>query len=273
MDFYEQLSSVYDSLFPASENAVRFIAERCPENGRILDVACGTGSHALALAERGFTVMGVDLDESMIEKAKGKVDSTTIDEAGDDTEAGEAGAGGTYAGKMRGTVKFRVGNMLALDELFGAADRFERDRFDVVYCIGNSIVHLESETEIENALRGMRKLLSNNGTCIVQIINFDRIFRNDLHQLPALEAPDGAARLERYYEYDDDDGVVVFRTRLIRNDIDAGPVESRVRLLGVTRERMSSLFADAGFSEVSYFGGFDGAELDAESFAMIAVAR
>ena len=38
----------------------------------ILDLGCGTGSHALALAARGFVVTGVDRSEAMIDQARRK---------------------------------------------------------------------------------------------------------------------------------------------------------------------------------------------------------
>lgn len=37
---------------------------------RVLDVACGTGMHAIALAQRGYDVTGADLSAGMIERAR-----------------------------------------------------------------------------------------------------------------------------------------------------------------------------------------------------------
>ena len=37
---------------------------------RILDIGCGTGRHAIELARRGYSVVGVDLSESMLNKAR-----------------------------------------------------------------------------------------------------------------------------------------------------------------------------------------------------------
>ena len=39
---------------------------------RILDIGCGTGRHSIELARRGYSVVGVDLSESMLAKARAK---------------------------------------------------------------------------------------------------------------------------------------------------------------------------------------------------------
>lgn len=39
---------------------------------RILDIACGTGRHAIELTKRGYPVVGIDLSESQLQRAKEK---------------------------------------------------------------------------------------------------------------------------------------------------------------------------------------------------------
>ncbi|MFB0501460.1 MAG: class I SAM-dependent methyltransferase [Candidatus Bathyarchaeia archaeon] len=45
---------------------------------KILDLGCGTGSHALILAQRGYEVTGIDLSNVMIERAKKKAEEANI---------------------------------------------------------------------------------------------------------------------------------------------------------------------------------------------------
>ncbi|MGK7908164.1 MAG: class I SAM-dependent methyltransferase [Synechococcus sp.] len=44
----------------------------CNKNARILDIGCGTGRHSIELSRRGYYVVGIDLSESLLKRAKEK---------------------------------------------------------------------------------------------------------------------------------------------------------------------------------------------------------
>ena len=46
---------------------------------RIIDIGCGTGRHSIELTERGYKVIGIDLSESQLERAKAKAQNLQID--------------------------------------------------------------------------------------------------------------------------------------------------------------------------------------------------
>jgi 2-polyprenyl-3-methyl-5-hydroxy-6-metoxy-1,4-benzoquinol methylase len=46
---------------------------------KILDVGCGTGRHSIELTARGYKTVGIDLSESMLQKAKEKAKAKNID--------------------------------------------------------------------------------------------------------------------------------------------------------------------------------------------------
>src|SRR4030043_1637076 len=45
---------------------------------RILDIGCGTGRHSIELAKRGYTVIGIDLSESLLKRAKEKASEQNL---------------------------------------------------------------------------------------------------------------------------------------------------------------------------------------------------
>lgn len=45
---------------------------------RILDIGCGTGRHSIELARRGYTVVGIDLSESLLQRAREKASGQNL---------------------------------------------------------------------------------------------------------------------------------------------------------------------------------------------------
>ena len=68
---------------------------------KLLDLGCGTGNHALPLAQRGYQVVGVDRSNDMLDSARKKAASQT----------------------MSGSVKYQQGDIrdFPLDEVFDAS--------------------------------------------------------------------------------------------------------------------------------------------------------
>jgi SAM-dependent methyltransferase len=77
---FAEVAPRYDELHPPDANwreLVDAIAEAADVVGRrVLDVGCGTGRLAAALAERGARVWGVEPSEAMLAEAKRKVSSS-----------------------------------------------------------------------------------------------------------------------------------------------------------------------------------------------------
>lgn len=79
---FEQYGKAYDS-----ENFVQGTLGECDfieqeigfnKHLRILDIGCGTGRHSIELTKRGYHVIGVDLSESMLKRAKEKADAFNL---------------------------------------------------------------------------------------------------------------------------------------------------------------------------------------------------
>jgi SAM-dependent methyltransferase len=51
----------------------------CDKKTRILDIGCGTGRHAIEMTRRGYVVVGVDLSESQLRRAREKASALKLD--------------------------------------------------------------------------------------------------------------------------------------------------------------------------------------------------
>ncbi len=54
---------------PTHQQMLERLLKLCPLGGRILDAACGTGKYWSLLLERGFSVMGTDQSQQMLQQA------------------------------------------------------------------------------------------------------------------------------------------------------------------------------------------------------------
>ncbi|MFQ3619704.1 MAG: class I SAM-dependent methyltransferase [Spirochaetales bacterium] len=271
MDFYTALSHFYDSLFPLEPQILDFLLKHLSSCKKILDIACGTGTYTLALAEafskQGISIVGIDLSQAMIDLARQKLMQ-------------KIHFNKTYSG-LKESEMFRIGDMLNLSS-------FGTGTFDGVYCIGNSLVHLETIEQIHKALTEWYRVLQPEGLVIVQIVNFDRVqFDNqDKFSLPPLKA--AKVELERYYTPGPDPDHVYFQTTLLfSKNLKAGvsgalnlsmpfdqPLENRVSLYRLKRDMLRTYLTYTGFYDLHWYGSYDGTAYDpSSSFLTLVVAK
>ena len=79
MAVYDKFSQYYDELYSHldyeadCEHLIEVFNRYCAISPKtILDLGCGTGTHALVLAEKGFYITGIDMSKRQIESAKKK---------------------------------------------------------------------------------------------------------------------------------------------------------------------------------------------------------
>ena len=243
---YKRMAKYYEEIFPLDQEKVlhlRDLLEAPPKS--VLDLGCATGELAYALAGEGYSVTGLDLDEEMINYAK----------AGRTSEIQEG---------KQGSVSFIVGDMLQL------TTTFERNYFDMVLCLGNTLVHLPGMQEIREFLYNAHTVLKPKGFLIIQILNYARILQFKPERLPAIETEN--ILFSRRYEYYPDDERVEFITTL--KDKKTGEVfEKGVTLFCLTPAALSQGLEEAGFYLSELQADFSGNTFDENSFSLVAAAR
>lgn len=229
MEFYSEFSKNYDKIFPLNskkleliDNTFKKLKEERKEV-RLLDVGCGTGSYAIALAKKGYQVQAIDLDAEMISIAESKMK------------------------KARVEVDFYRLGMLNLKE------KFKEDSFDGIYIIGNVLVHLKKE-EIKEFLAIAADLIKENGKIFIQIVNYNRILELDLDGLPTIYSKDDSVRFERNYEYDETKNIIYFKTKLIDHFDDKILSENEIRLYPLCKGELKADLKAASFKLEKIYG-------------------
>jgi glycine/sarcosine N-methyltransferase len=196
LDFYDALAPLFDLMTDwetrlAGEGP--FLCRMLEKQGarRVLDAACGSGGHALALARWGYAATGADASSVMIALAERK-----------------AAAAGLV-------VPYFVADLARLPDAFAGAPPF-----DAVLCLGNSLPHLLTQDDLVAALRGMAGVLRPGGLLITQNLNYDLRWRTRPRSL-ALQSGvmDGREHLVwRFADYDLAAGRIAFHIAVFRRD-------------------------------------------------------
>jgi SAM-dependent methyltransferase len=248
VDFYERIADYYDELFPLDERRVEFaeslsLRRRSGSSARrlrVLDVGCSTGALVLELARRGHNVTGIDLDRKMIGIAAQRASAEGLDAA------------------------FRVGDMMEIDRIFGG------ELFDQVHCFGNTLVHLQGQSEIETFLGKVLKRLQRGGCFAGQILNYDRILNEGIEELPTLEGPN--VRFERSYRSEPEGKRIRFVTTLIIKATGEA-LHSETALYPLRLTELEGSLSRSGYRSVRLYRDYDERSYKPDAFTLIFVGE
>ena len=152
-DSYLTLAADYDWLFDddaltggeaiSSPATVRLL-QRTGRGSTLLDASCGTGINAAVLARRGFDVSATDGSEAMIGQAAARFRREKL------------------------TIPLRRCLWADLPSTIA-------ERFDVVLCVGNSLVHAAGQDAMVDALTGLRRMARPGGHVVIDSRNWEKL--------------------------------------------------------------------------------------------------
>ncbi len=217
--FYTSIAPWYEDIFPPDPALAAWLDRLLPRRGRVLDIGCAAGGLARSLAARGHRVTGLDLDPALVDLARAR----------------------SQTGQGRRPPEppvFLTGDMMNLAKTVPARG------FDLVTCVGNTLVHLPGLAAIGRFLRQAHARLRPGGALVVQVINYDRVLRLRPPGLPPID--NKKIHFARMYRYDEEPGRIAFHTTL-RIKADGTTLRHRVLLFPATRRDLLDLVRQAGF--------------------------
>jgi SAM-dependent methyltransferase len=217
---------------------------------RILVPACGTGGHVVALAQRGFHVLGFDTDESAVEFTRQRISScaTSI-----------AAAGGEARAQM---LRMEDANQLG-------------SVHDAAFCLGNALPGLSGPAQLLAALRGVADALRAGGIFFTQNLNYDCRWREKAAWFPLLsgETRTEEVLLVKFADYAGE--FINFHAMFLSREKPAGKWQALVRSsrqVPLFRDRLADLLREAGFSSARYWSDYAKSPFDPEKSSDLIVA-
>jgi len=128
-----------------------FSAFHVPTDSLVLDLACGIGRHSVALAERGFKVVGVDISTAYIARAKAMAKERSVSHSCD----------------------FRVGDMRQIGKVLNDYE----ERFSAMLNLYTSMGYYDEETD-KQILKQLRKLAAPRGILVIDAAPRDWFIRH-----------------------------------------------------------------------------------------------
>jgi len=209
----------------------------------VLDAACGTGHHTIALARRGYQAVGTDLSTAMIEQAR--------------QNAAAQGVDATFA-------------VAGLGELASLGRTF-----DAVLCLGNSLPHLLSASAVAQSLADFATTLRPGGLLVIQNRNFDRVWAERERFMPPQSQRQGEEEwlFLRFYDFHPE--TVTFNMiRLHRAGEGWAQDVQSTELRPIFHDDLVAALAATGFRDLCFYGSYDRSAFEPNrSGDLIAVAR
>ena len=224
-EFYHKLAGVYDELFPVEAGTMQFLRDAGARPGNsVLDLACGSGLYTEALLQEGVDIYGLDGSPDLIQQARAR---------------------GSHPERFVFADMSQLGTEAAGAQLPAG--------FDLVFCIGNSISHLNSAGDVRAVLRSIAGVLRGpHASLVLQYVDMDEIPVGSARNLPALQA--GAVSFERCYVRSTSDRVT-FDAALVDEHTNSRDT-IRNELLVLRTAEVVDWLAGLGFGSVEVWGGF-----------------
>lgn len=201
----------------------------------ILDVGCGTGMHAIALAKEGFNVVGIDRSTRVIQVAS------------ENTK--------TLSDHLKQQVKFIHTEYKKLDQILPGTS------FDAAISMGSGLAHTSDTLPV---LKEVNNIMNKKAVFVSQISNQKKIVNVNkrLYDFTIRKSPNPEEREQAFLRFYDpkEEGVLTLNisvfSRLKKKWVFRGM--NLVPLVALDKESITSLFKKIGFLRFAYYGGEKG---------------
>ncbi|MHA2071669.1 MAG: class I SAM-dependent methyltransferase [Candidatus Thorarchaeota archaeon] len=195
---------------------------------RVLDMACGSGRHVVALASLGFDVVGFDTSEGMITAARNHAKIAEVE------------------------VEFHIADMQSFPSIVDGS-------FDVVLCLGNSLALLPSLEVLQNVIEIVHDVLRPSGSFFFQVLNFEEILTSGFRFFPIKGGRTSAGEdvvFARFYEHSVEHWSTLVATSFVNKSSSWETAISTQKVLHTNHDVLKKALTESGFENVEFFSDY-----------------
>ncbi|WP_339252251.1 methyltransferase domain-containing protein [Sporosarcina sp. FSL W8-0480] len=235
---------MYDHLYDEYQKDLGIILKWANDDNPIIELACGTGRLTIPLAQRGFQMIGVDLHEGMLERARQKAEEQGI------------------------AIEFVQQDCTEMNLLVKSS---------LAFMTGNSFQHFLTNEVQDGLFQSVRKHLINGGIFIFDTRNpiFKELAVVDEYEDKYIDK-NGNQVIESHRDvYNHLTQILNCQThrRIYQDSTLIAEEQDGISLRYSFPQEMERLIAANGFEIVHVYGDWEENELHAESVSMVYVCR
>jgi SAM-dependent methyltransferase len=219
-----------------TEQQIQFLKRCLKPAGYVLDLACGSGRHSIALSADGYMMVGLDASLRLLKIAKQRSQDIAV---------------------VLGDIRFLP---------------FKTGTFDATVSVDTSFGYLPSEADDKVSLSEVRRVMPQEGLLIIDVFNREYLALKYRGQSNSTKEKDYPSFILQQKRTISDSGDLLCDLWTIRGkkDYQVSFFEHKVRLYG--RDMLWGLLEDAGFRVNRVHGGYGGENFGVDSPRLIFLA-
>jgi SAM-dependent methyltransferase len=219
-----------------TDRQIQFLKSHLKLGGYVLDLACGSGRHSIALTADGYRMVGLDASLKLLKIAKQRSQDIAV---------------------VLGDVRFLP---------------FKTGTFDATVSVDTSFGYLSTESEDRVSLSEVRRVMPQEGLFIIDVFNREYLNLKSKGQNNSTKEKDYSSFILQQKRTISDNGDWLYDLWTIRDkeNLQVRFFEHKVRLFRL--DKLRSLVEDTGFRVNRVFGGYGSEKFAVDSPRLIFMA-
>ncbi len=224
MSDIQNLLEYFDELYPVTAAQKRFydnLTKKYPSPAKFLRIACGTGMFESFLAREGYDVTGIDNITELLRVANMRRRNQLM------------------------SIRFFQMDYADITGFLG------HGFYNIISCLNNRIIDIQEQKQF---LSDVKKLLTDGGTFVVSMLNYDTFVPEPMVKLPTKES----LRVKLYTElWSQEEGEAFITQNLETGTGKMIPIQRNKRIYPITPKAFKAAAKSAGFKNIQFYSGFD----------------